>query len=160
MPTARLGSKYHDDLFVSTYKDGRILDFNLSPSRKTLALTGVLADDVADNTGDLADEQQQLSFGEGFGNITDLTNGPGGMYVLGYDRWRRSIGSRRNASGIANGRDCARAGTGCRDGFAVVLLVRWSSALQPTSLATGFRSNGLNGPSTTDKSNVLNPGVL
>lgn len=85
MPTARLGAKYHDDLFVSTYKDGRILDFNLSPSRKTLALTGPLADDVADNTGDLTAEQGQLSFGEGFGNITDLTDGPGGMYVLGYD---------------------------------------------------------------------------
>ena len=85
MPTARLGAKYHDDLFVSTYKDGRILDFNLSPSRKTLSLTGPLADEVADNTSDLTGEQGQLSFGEGFGNITDLTDGPGGMYVLGYD---------------------------------------------------------------------------
>jgi glucose/arabinose dehydrogenase len=85
MPTARLGAKYRDDLFVSTYKDGRILDFNLSPSRKTLALTGPLADGVADNTSDIAAEQGQLDFGSGFGSITDLTDGPGGMYVLAYD---------------------------------------------------------------------------
>jgi glucose/arabinose dehydrogenase len=84
MPTARLGAKYHNDLFVSTYKDGRILDFDLSPSRKMLSLTGPLADTVADNTGNIADEQQSVSFAEGFGSITDLTSGPGGMYVLGY----------------------------------------------------------------------------
>src|SRR5262249_32280557 len=85
MPTTRLGSQYHDDLFVSTYKDGRILDFNLSPSRKTLILTGPLADEVADNTGNLDDEQSQIDFASGLGSITDVTTGPGGMYVLAYD---------------------------------------------------------------------------
>ena len=86
MPTARLGGEYHDDLFVATYHGGDILDFNLSPSRKTLALTGPLADDVADNTADERfKEQSSLIFGSGFDAITDLTNGPGGMYVLSYD---------------------------------------------------------------------------
>ncbi|HEX3356216.1 MAG TPA: PQQ-dependent sugar dehydrogenase [Tepidisphaeraceae bacterium] len=86
MPTTRLGAQYHDDLFVATYKGGNILDFNLSPSRKTLDLTGALADDVADNTSSqLLKEQSSLVFGQGFNAITDLEPGPGGMYVLSYN---------------------------------------------------------------------------
>ncbi len=144
-PTARLGSKYHDDLFVTTYKDGRILDFNLSPSRKTLALTGVLTDTVADNTGGLADEQQQLSFGEGFGNITDLTDGPGGMYVLSYtDGVIYRITTNTSGSQMVATALVPEPGIGC---FVVVLLVLWSRRPLAPSLATGFRLKGLNGAS-------------
>ncbi len=86
MPTTRLGAQYHDDLFVATYKGGNILDFNLSPSRKSLDLTGGLADDVADNTpAQLLKEQSSLIFGQGFNAITDLEPGPGGIYVLSYN---------------------------------------------------------------------------
>jgi glucose/arabinose dehydrogenase len=87
MPNARLGSKYKNDLFVATYKGGNILHFDLSPSRKTLALAGVLGDQVADNSADhLFAEQESVLFASGFGRLTDLVAGPGGMYALSYDR--------------------------------------------------------------------------
>src|SRR5207237_7509614 len=79
----RLGAEYKNDLFVATLHGGAIFDFNLSPSRKSLALTGPLADAVADNSADnLFAEQSSILFASGFGTITDLTPGPGGMYVL------------------------------------------------------------------------------
>ena len=82
-PSNRLGAEYKNDLFVGTLKSGAILNFDLSPSRKTLALSGALADTVADNsTGSLFAEQSDVLFASGFGTITDLLPGPGGIYVL------------------------------------------------------------------------------
>jgi glucose/arabinose dehydrogenase len=85
METSRLGQKYTHDLFVgSVLADGVIYKFDMSPSRKTLGLfDGPLADGVADNSsGNLLAEQSQILFGNDFGVITDMTAGPGGMYVL------------------------------------------------------------------------------
>jgi hypothetical protein len=78
-----LGESYKNDLFVGTVKSGAILKFDLSPSRKTLSLSGPLADTVADNSADgLLAEQSSVLFGSGFGIVSDLVPGPGGMYVL------------------------------------------------------------------------------
>ena len=86
LPTARLGTKYKNDLFVSTYNSGTILHFDLNKTRRALALTGGLKDGVADNSGgDLLAEQSSLVFSDGFGSITDMVVGPGGMYVVGYE---------------------------------------------------------------------------
>ena len=84
MGTSRLGKQYAHDLFVGTVKDGGVIfRFDMSPSRKTLGLSGALADGVADNSGDaLLAEQSDLVFGNGFGVVTDILAGPGGMYVL------------------------------------------------------------------------------
>jgi hypothetical protein len=55
----------------------------MSPSRKTLGLTGPLADGVADNDDDsLLAEQSSIVWGTDFGVVTDIVSGPGGMYVL------------------------------------------------------------------------------
>jgi glucose/arabinose dehydrogenase len=80
---SHLGAEYKSDMFVGTARTGAILHFDLSFSRKSLALTGGLADTVADNTSNarLA-EQDSIVFGIGFGTITDIITGPGGMYVL------------------------------------------------------------------------------
>jgi len=80
---SHLGAEYKSDMFVGTARTGAILHFDLSFSRKALALTGGLADTVADNTSNarLA-EQESITFGIGFGTITDIITGPGGMYVL------------------------------------------------------------------------------
>jgi glucose/arabinose dehydrogenase len=80
---SHLGLDYKSDMFVGTARTGAILHYDLSFSRKSLALTGGLADTVADNTGSarLA-EQDSIVFGIGFGTITDIITGPGGMYVL------------------------------------------------------------------------------
>ena len=83
LASGRLGDEYRNDLFVGTVKGGAILKFDLSPSRKTLALSGALADTVADNSSSaLFAEQSEVLFGQGFGTIIDLIQGPGGMYVL------------------------------------------------------------------------------
>jgi len=84
-PSARLGGQYKNDLFVGTLHGGGILDFDLSSSRKTLSLSGPLADGVADNSDTSKfGEQSSILFGSDFGTITDLAAGPGGMYVLSY----------------------------------------------------------------------------
>ena len=84
METTRLGHQYKDDLFVGTVLDGGVIfDLNLTHTRKALSLGGPLADGVADNaTGSLLAEQSSIVFGNGFGTVTDITAGPGGLYVL------------------------------------------------------------------------------
>lgn len=83
MNTGRLGGGYNGDLFVGILRTGSLLRFDLTKTRKSLSLNGALADRVADNSESnfLAEQSSQI-FGTGFGTISDLTVGPGGMYVL------------------------------------------------------------------------------
>jgi len=84
-PTARLGSQYKNDLFVGTTRGGKILRFDLTGSRKSLSLAGGLADGVADNSsGNRFAEQDAILFGNDFGLVSDLTVGPGGLYVTDF----------------------------------------------------------------------------
>jgi aldose sugar dehydrogenase len=78
--SSKLGSNYQNDLFVADFIKGRIYDFDLNSARTGLALSGSLADKIA-NTDT---EAQQAIFGEGFGGISDLKVGPtdGYLYVL------------------------------------------------------------------------------
>ena len=76
-PSSKLGPNYQNDLFVADYNNGRIYDFNLNSARTGLALSGSLADNIA-NTDT---EAQEAVFGEGFGGITDLKVGPGDGYL-------------------------------------------------------------------------------
>lgn len=84
MDTARIGARYKNDLFVGTVRAGGVIyRFDMSPSRKTLGIGGPLADGVADNSnGALLAEQSEIIWGNGFGVVTDILSGPGGMYVL------------------------------------------------------------------------------
>jgi len=78
-----LGNQYRGDMFVGTLRNGAIMHFELSFNRKNLLLDGPLADQVADNTStNRLGEQNQILFGTGFGTVTDIITGPGGMYVL------------------------------------------------------------------------------
>jgi glucose/arabinose dehydrogenase len=83
METSKLGGAYTHDLFVGTVLDGGVIfDINLTRTRKSLSLSGPLADGVADNSsGGLLAEQSAIVFGTGFGVVTDFQAGPGGMYV-------------------------------------------------------------------------------
>lgn len=80
--SSRLGSKYRNDLFLGDVKTGALFHFDLTADRKSLVLTGDLADGVADNTNGLLDEQDSIIFGRNFGVVTDLLNGPGALFVL------------------------------------------------------------------------------
>jgi glucose/arabinose dehydrogenase len=84
-----LGRQYDGDLFVGaarTFLDnGYLLRFNLSESRRSLALSDPrLADRVADNAAKFdATESETLRFGTGFGVGTDIQTGPNGnLFVV------------------------------------------------------------------------------
>ena len=75
----KLGKKYKNDIFVGSAKNGRIFNFNLKENRKSLSLSGSLADLVLNEK----DNSSKIIFGEGFGIITDLKVGPDGyLYVV------------------------------------------------------------------------------
>jgi glucose/arabinose dehydrogenase len=83
LETGRLGGEYKNDLFVGDVHGGKLFHFDLTASRKSLVLTGGLADGVADNTTDKRfAEQTPILFGSDFGTVTDIQTGPGGMFVL------------------------------------------------------------------------------
>jgi glucose/arabinose dehydrogenase len=75
----KLGKEYKNDLFVGTFNDGLIYNFNLNNDRTQLALNGELQDKVAENNEQLHD----VIFGKNMESITDLETGPDGyLYVL------------------------------------------------------------------------------
>jgi hypothetical protein len=66
-------------MFVGDVDTGSLYHFKLNQQRDGLALTGALADKVANTP----QESQQVVLGRGFGTITDLQVGPDGyLYVL------------------------------------------------------------------------------
>ncbi len=79
LDSAQLGTQYQNDMFVGDVNTGSLYHFKLNQQRDGLALTGALADKVANTQ----QESQQVVFGQGFGTITDLQVGPDGyLYVL------------------------------------------------------------------------------
>lgn len=79
MHTDNLGSKYKDNLFVGSVKNGTIFNFPLDKNRTHLVLSGPLSDKKADTNS----ETSSITFGRNFGLITDLQLGPdGNLYVL------------------------------------------------------------------------------
>lgn len=79
MHTDNLGSKYKDNLFVGSVKNGTIFNFSLDKTRTHLVLSGPLSDKKADTNS----ETGSITFGRNFGIITDLELGPdGNLYVL------------------------------------------------------------------------------
>jgi glucose/arabinose dehydrogenase len=66
-------------MFVGSAKKGTIYHFDLNQDRKSLKLTGDLADLVYSKK----DESSKIVFGENFGIVTDLEVGPDGyLYVV------------------------------------------------------------------------------
>ena len=91
----KLGKQYKDDLFVGGFHDGNIYRFKLDQNR-----TGFLLDsDLADKVSNVKNETQGITFGYGFGGITDMKVGPDGyLYVLSLyaggdncDRFRNAV---------------------------------------------------------------------
>jgi aldose sugar dehydrogenase len=79
----KLGAEYKNDIFVGSVENGIIYHFNLTEDRKSLSLTGDLADLVFNKK----DNASQIIFGQNFGIITDMEVGPDGyLYVVSGDR--------------------------------------------------------------------------
>jgi glucose/arabinose dehydrogenase len=77
----KLGKEYKNDIFVGDFTYGKIYHFELEDKRTELDLKGSLADKVVDEP----EEVEDLTFGKGFGSITDIKIGPDGcLYVLSF----------------------------------------------------------------------------
>jgi len=77
--STKLGENYENNIFVGGFHNGIIYHFDLTDDRNELFLEGGLKDKVADES----DELGNITFGEGFGGITDIQVGPdGNLYVL------------------------------------------------------------------------------
>jgi len=75
----KLGKEYKNDLFIGTFNDGLIYNFDLNNDRTQLVLNGELQDKVAETNEQL----QYAVFGKNMDSITDLETGPDGyLYVL------------------------------------------------------------------------------
>ncbi len=86
----KLGNSYKNDMFISDAKNGNIYHFKLNAQRTGLLLpAGQLADGVANGSDSLS----QITFGKGFGAITDLKANPydGHLYVLTFDDTQGTI---------------------------------------------------------------------
>lgn len=85
--SSKLGDKYKDNVFVGDYNNGNLYFFELNNTRtgfnfhsnSNQQLGGGLSDLVADNDR----ETSEVTFGTGFGAITDLKTGPDGyLYIV------------------------------------------------------------------------------
>lgn len=79
----KLGMQYQNTIFMGDVNTGNLYNFRLNQDRTGLALTGPLADKIAEGYEDL----RPVIFGQGFGVITDIKDNPydGYLYILGYD---------------------------------------------------------------------------
>lgn len=82
--SSRLGINYTNNVFVGDYNNGRLYFFEVNDTRTGIKIgdlqTGTF---VADNSGRVSD----VTFGEGFGRITDIKTGRDGyLYILSFDR--------------------------------------------------------------------------
>jgi glucose/arabinose dehydrogenase len=84
MNSSKLGGKYKDNVFVGDYNNGNLYFFKLNNTRTGFNFNsnqepGGLSDLVADND----QEVSEVTFGTGFGAITDVKTGPDGyLYII------------------------------------------------------------------------------
>ena len=77
--STELGKEYENNLFVADFHYGNIYSFELNKDRTALVLPNHLTDKIAYANNEL----EEITFGRGFGGITDMQIGPDGyLYVL------------------------------------------------------------------------------
>ena len=77
----KLGGQYKNDLFVGDYHTGTLYHFDLNKGRTKLSVFDQLKDDITMGHDDFG----EVTFGQGFGGITDIKVGPDGyLYVLSH----------------------------------------------------------------------------
>jgi glucose/arabinose dehydrogenase len=76
------GLNYQNDMFVGDVNEGKIYHFDLNQNRTMLILDGQVENKVVENPDEMP---EKMVFGEGFGKITDIQQGPdGNIYLLTY----------------------------------------------------------------------------
>ena len=87
LDSSNLGDKYANNIFVGDINNGNLYFFGVNENRNAIQLDAAqqesgLSDLVVDNEEELS----AITFGSGFGGITDIETGPDGfLYVLSYD---------------------------------------------------------------------------
>ena len=87
LDSSNLGDKYANNIFVGDINNGNLYFFGVNENRNAIQLDAAqqesgLSDLVVDN----GEELSAITFGSGFGGITDIETGPDGfLYVLSYD---------------------------------------------------------------------------
>jgi glucose/arabinose dehydrogenase len=76
------GLNYQNDMFVGDVNGGKIYHFDLNQNRTMLTLDGQVENKVVENPDQMP---EKMVFGEGFGKITDIQQGPDeNIYLLTY----------------------------------------------------------------------------
>jgi glucose/arabinose dehydrogenase len=88
MKSSKLGANYQNNIFVGDNNNGNLYFFKVNKDRIGIDLddstqqSAGLSDLVVDNN----EESSAITFGTGFGSITDIKTGPDGfLYVLSFD---------------------------------------------------------------------------
>lgn len=77
----KLGSQYHNDIFVGAFLDGRLYHFDLTDDRYHLSLPSELSSKILQDWNSTG--YNDIVFGTGFGGISSLNIGPDGLlYVV------------------------------------------------------------------------------
>jgi glucose/arabinose dehydrogenase len=83
LTSEKLGSQYHNDMFVGSFLDGRLYHFDLNQDRSHLSLPSELSSKVLQNWNSTGFED--IVFGTGFGGISSMNIGPDGfLYVVSF----------------------------------------------------------------------------
>jgi glucose/arabinose dehydrogenase len=81
LTSEKLGSQYHNDIFVGAFSDGRLYHFDLNQDRSQLLLPSELSSKVLQNWNSTGFED--IVLGTGFGGISSMYIGPDGfLYVV------------------------------------------------------------------------------
>jgi aldose sugar dehydrogenase len=88
LKSSKLGKEYENNIFVGDINNGNLYYFKLNKTRNGLKFdnslaseSGLLSDSVADDKSEIS----AITFGTGFGGITDIDTGPDGLlYILSY----------------------------------------------------------------------------
>ena len=84
----KLGKEYQNNLFVGDINNGNLYRFTLNNARNDIVINDTYVGDVSalsDKKVDSTVESIPITFGQGFGGITDIQIGPDGyLYVLSF----------------------------------------------------------------------------
>lgn len=86
LKSSKLGQKYTNNIFVGDINNGNLYYFELNKTRTGFRFDpNTIQRSLTDNVADNKDEVSEITFGTGFGGITDIKTGPDGyLYILSY----------------------------------------------------------------------------
>jgi glucose/arabinose dehydrogenase len=85
LKSSKLGEKYTNNIFVGDIDNGNLYYLEVNKTRTGLQFDSNTQTGLSDMVADNKDEISEITFGTGFGGITDIKTGPDGfLYILSY----------------------------------------------------------------------------